>query len=72
MKSYKLAKFVLKFIKTRRPRFYFHDNFLNQFYHLIIEKNDGKNENSVKSGNRSEKIVIKPCITCIWLNKLVY
>ena len=38
----------------------------------MIEDDDGENENSVKSSNRSEKTVIKPCTACIWLNKLKY
>ena len=38
----------------------------------MIEENDGENENSVESNNRSEKTVIKPRTAYIWLNKLGY
>ena len=72
MSSYKLAQFVSKFIKTWRPGFYSHDNFSNQLYGAMIEEDDGENENSVESGNRSEKTVNKPRIARIWLNKLGY
>ena len=70
--SYKLAQFVWEFIKTRQPGFYFHDSFSNQLYRAMIKEDDGENENSVESDNRSEKTVIKPCTARIWLNKLGY
>lgn len=38
----------------------------------MIKEDDEENENSVESGNRSEKTVIKPRTTRIWLNKLGY
>ena len=38
----------------------------------MIEEDDGKDENSVKSNNRSETTVIKLRTACIWLNKLGY
>lgn len=38
----------------------------------MIEEDDQENENSVGSSNRSEKTMIKPCTTRIWLNKLGY
>lgn len=66
MSSYKLAQFVSEFIKTRRPGFYSYDNFPNQLYRAMIEEDDGENENSVESGNRSEKTVIKPRTARIW------
>ena len=70
--SYKLAQFVSKFIKTRRPGFYSHDNFPNQLHCAMIEEDDGEDENSVESSNRSEMTVIKPRTARIWLNKLGY
>ena len=72
MSSYKLAQFVLEFIKTWQPEFYSHNNFSNQLYCTIIKEDDEENENSVESGNRSETTVIKPRTACIWLNKLGY
>lgn len=72
MSSYKLAQFVCEFIKTRRPGFYSHDNFSNQLHRAIIEEDDGEDENSAESSNRSEKTVIKPRTPPIWLNKLGY
>lgn len=72
MSSYKLAQFVSEFIKTRRPKFYSHDNFPNQLYCAMIEEDVGKSENSVDSSNRFEKTMIKPYTACIWLNKLEY
>ena len=72
MNLYKLTQFVLEFIKTRRPGFYSHDNFPNQLYCAMIKEDDGENKNSVESGNRFEKTVIKPRTACIWLNKLGY
>ena len=38
----------------------------------MIEENDEESENSVGPSNRSEKTVIKPRTTCIWLNKVGY
>ena len=38
----------------------------------MIEEDDGEDENSADSSNRSEKTMIKPRIACIWLNKLRY
>ena len=72
MNSYKLAQFVSEFIKIRRPGFYSYDNFPNQLHRAMIEEDDGENENSVESSNRSEKTVIKPRTARIWLNKLGY
>ena len=65
MSSYKLAQFVSEFIKTGRPRFYFHDSFSNKLYCAMIEDNDRENKNSVEFDNRSEKTVIKPYTACI-------
>lgn len=70
--SYKLAQFVSEFIKTRQSRFYFYDNFPNQLYRAMIEKDDKEDKNSVESSNRSEKTVIKLRTACIWLNKRAY
>lgn len=56
---YKFSQFVLEFIKTRQLEFYFYNNFFNPLHYAIIEKNNGKDENSIKFNNKSEKIVIK-------------
>ena len=72
MSSYKLVQFVSKFIKTKQPGFYSHDNFPNQLHCAMMENNKRENENSVESSNRSKKNVIRPYITCTWLNKLGY
>lgn len=45
MSSYKFIQFVSEFIKTRQSRFYFHKNFFNQLYCVIIEKDNKKDEN---------------------------
>lgn len=60
MSLYKLAQFVSEFIKTRQSGFYSHDNFPNQLHCAMIEEDDGEDENSVESSNRSKKTVIKP------------
>ena len=58
MSSYKFAKFISEFIKTRRLGFYSHNNFLNQLHCAIIEKDDREDKNLVEFNNKSEKIVI--------------
>lgn len=45
---------------------------ISYIVYVIIEEDDGEDENLVDSSNRSEKTVIKPCTTHIYLNKLGY
>lgn len=56
MSSYKL---VSEFIKIRQPEFYTYNNFLNRLYYVMIEEDNGENENSVEFIDRSEKNMIK-------------
>lgn len=59
MSLYKLAQFISKFIKTKQLGFYFYDNFFNQLYYIMIEKDDRESKNSVESDNKSKKTMIK-------------
>lgn len=72
MSQYKLASLILEFIKAKQPGFHSHENFLHQLHCAMIDKDDGENENSIRSSNKLEKIVIKSRTTCIVWNKQGY
>lgn len=72
MSLYKLIQFVLKFIKSWQLGFYFYDNFSNMLHCTIIERVNRENKNSVGSGNKSKKTMIKSYTAYILLNKLGY
>lgn len=63
----KLAQFVSKFIRPRRPGFPCYETSPDQLHCAIVEEENNQDDNP---GKADLKTLIKPRTAHVWLNKL--